>query len=205
MFGIGEEIGFSFDEYRRLRISVPEEYLPLAAWLHTDAQPNVAELDKLAALLERSKAEQRSWLGNGCSLDLINDLVLLESLYDRWDRLVLPASLFWPVLQGLRDFLVSTAQEPGLRRPEGYPEVFRATTEYRNPETGRLSYVDHTYYPLSWSEEDVARAGDGAWQSEALVVDERTGAWSGIWGGLEIAGYCDPATKTVQTYFPVLF
>jgi hypothetical protein len=205
MFGIGDAITFTFDEFRRLRISAPEAHLPLAAWLHTDVQPNISAIDQLTGLLRRAQAEQRTWLGNGCSLDLINDVVLLESLYDRWPRLVLPQSQFWPVLEGLRGFLVSTAQEPSLQRPEDYPEVSRDTTDHRNPNTGRLSYLDHTYFPRTWSTQDVIRAGEGAWQSPQLVRDERTGAWSGIWGNLELAGYYDPATGQALTYFPVLF
>ena len=205
MFGIGDGIEFRFDEHRRLRFSVPGEFLPLAAWLHTDAQPDAGQLARLIALLERAKAEDRTWYGNGCSLDLVNDVVLLESLYGRWERAVLPESLFWPVLHGLREFVAGAAAEPGLRRPADYPEVFRAAGTRRSPVNGRVSYVDHTYFPAGWRIEDVHRSAELAWQSPELVVDEKTGAWSGMAGPLEIAGYCDPATGEVQTYFPVLF
>ncbi|RZQ61926.1 EndoU domain-containing protein [Amycolatopsis suaedae] len=205
MFGIGDEITFTYDEFRRLRISVPEELLPLAAFLHTDVQPNIAAMDDFAGFVRLAQAEQRTWLGNGCALDLVNDVVLLESLYDRWPRLTIPASLFWPVLEGLRGFLISSAQAPRLQRPAGYPAVTRATTEFNHPDSGRVSYVDHTYFPRTWTREDVIRAGEGAWQSPQLVTDEKTGAWSGMWGNLELAGYHDPATGQALTYFPVLF
>ncbi|WP_039923736.1 hypothetical protein [Amycolatopsis decaplanina] len=205
MFGVGEAVIFTFDEDRRLRISVPEEHLPLAAWLHTDVQPNIAAIDGLAGVLKRAETEQRTWLGNGCSLDLINDLVLLESRYGRWPRQVVPQSFFWPVLEGLRSFLVTTAQEPALQRPPGYPDVRRAVTEERDPGSGRVSYVDFTYFPPTWTKDDVIRAAEGAWQSPELVQDEKTGAWSGKWGELELAGYYDPATGEALTYFPVLF
>ncbi|RKT84499.1 EndoU nuclease [Saccharopolyspora antimicrobica] len=204
MFGIGDSIHFTFDEHRRQRISVPEPFLPLAAWLHTDVQPNLAALDGLIEQLRHCRQIERRLLGNGCSIDFVNDVVLLESLYRTWQRCVIPQSLFWPVLDGLRNFLIGTAAEPGLARPAGLPEPTRMTTEVpaRNNQSPHL--VDHTYFPVSWSEQEVAQAGDGAWASPELIYDQATGAWSGMWRGMELAGYYDVATGEALTYFPVL-
>jgi hypothetical protein len=204
MFGIGDSIEFTFDAHRRLRVSAPADHLPLAAWLTTDAQPHLYGLDHLVGLLQHCQREGRTLMGNGCSVDLVNNLVLVESLYGRWPRAVIPDSLFWPVLEGLHRFLVGAAQEPILARPTDYPEAFRATTEYQDPGAPRPVVVDHTYFPLDWTVEEVVAAGEGAWQSPETVCDPHTGTWSGMWRNLELAGYYDPGTGEALTYFPVI-
>jgi hypothetical protein len=75
-----------------------------------------------------------------------------------------------------------------LVRPDGRPPIL----------------VDHTFFPPDWSPEAVRAAAEGAWQGEDACFDVRTGAWSGLWRGLELAGYFDPDTGSVLTYFPVL-
>ncbi len=90
-----------------------------------------------------------------------------------------------------------------LSRPADYPAVSRQATLRETP-AGPAALVDHTYFPREWSEQDVRAAGEGAWNSPEALYDEQTGAWSGLWHGLELAGYFDPAAGTVQTYFPVL-
>ncbi|NUT48464.1 MAG: hypothetical protein HOV94_14315 [Saccharothrix sp.] len=204
MFDIGDSIGFAFDEHRRLRVSAPADHLPLAAWLTTDAQPHLYGLDHLADLLQRCRHEDCRLVGNGCSIDFVNDVVLLESTYGRWPRAVIPESVFWPVLEGLHRFLVAAAPEPALARPADYPEAFRAATGHQEPGTPRPIVVDHTYFPLDWTEEEVAESGEGAWQSREAIRDPHTGTWSGMWRNLELAGYYDPATGEALAYFPVI-
>ncbi|WP_231648706.1 EndoU domain-containing protein [Saccharothrix sp. NRRL B-16348] len=204
MFGIGDSIEFTFDGQRRLRVSVPADYLPLAAWLTTDAQPHLSGLDHLVGLIRHCQREGRTLVGNGCSVDLVNDVVLLESSYGRWPRAVIPESLFWPVLEGLHGFMAGAAREPTLARPADYPEVFRATTEHQDSGAARPVVVDHTYFPLDWTNEDVMAAGEGAWQSPETIRDPHTGTWSGVWRNLELAGYYDPGTGEALTYFPVI-
>jgi hypothetical protein len=204
MFEIGEQVGFAFDEQRRLRISVPEGYLPLAAWLHTDAQPNLQALDGLGELLRQCEQHGRTLLGNGCAIAFSGDLVMLESLYERWPRTAVPREFFWAVLSGLRNFLVATSGIPELARPQEYPAVTRALREVDRPDGGPKLLVDHTYFPPEWSDQEVREAGEGAWQSPECVLHEETGVWSGMWRGLELAGYYNPATGEPQVYFPVL-
>ncbi|MFD0206046.1 MULTISPECIES: EndoU domain-containing protein [Saccharothrix] len=204
MFGIGDSIEFTFDEHRRLRVSVPADYLSLAAWLTTDAQPHLSGLDHLVGLLRHCQREGRTLVGNGCSVDLVNDVVLLESSYARWPRAVIPDSLFWAVLEGLHGFMAGAAREPTLARPADYPEAFRATTEHQDSGAARPAVVDHTYFPLNWTVEEVMEAGEGAWQSRELIRDPHTGTWSGMWRNLELAGYYDPETGEALTYFPVI-
>lgn len=204
MFDTGDSVVFTFDECRRLRITVPEHYRPLAAWLHTDAQPNLPALDELVAVLQRCRAQEQTWLGNGCSIDFVNGSVLLESLYGRWPRAVVPESVFWPVIAGLRAFLADTAAEPGLARPAGYPAVTRRSWEALAPGTRPPFVIDHTFFPGDWPLERVRAAGGGAWASPECLRDPETGTWSGMWEGLELAGYYDPASGEALTYFPVV-
>ncbi|WP_410664849.1 hypothetical protein [Amycolatopsis sp. lyj-84] len=89
----------------------------------------------------------------------------LESRYGRWSRQVVPQSFFWPVPEGLRNFLITTAHEPALERPRDYPDVRRTTTGKRDTGTGRTSYVDFTCFPPSRTGGEVIRAAEGAWQS----------------------------------------
>ncbi|NKQ56901.1 EndoU domain-containing protein [Amycolatopsis sp. K13G38] len=204
LFGVADSVAMSFDEHRRLRIVAPEQYLPLAAWLYTDVQPNLAVLDELAAVLRRCRQEERKYVGNGCSLDFVNNLVLLESRYETWERVVVPQSVFWPVLSGFRQFLASTAHLPLLEREPDYPEALRIRTDEHADGAPRPAVLDHTYFPRDWSEREVSEAGAGAWQSPGCLRDEATGAWSGMWRGLELAGYFDLATGEPLTYFPVI-
>lgn len=204
MFEIGEEVGFAFDEQRRLRISVPEAYLPLAAWLYTDAQPNLQALDGLGELLRQCRQVGRTLLGNGCSVTFVDELVVLESLYERWPRTAVPEKFFWMVLVSLRNFLMATSTAQELARPEEYPVVTRALSELEPPGGGPKVLVDHTYFPVEWSEREVREAGEGAWQSAECVLHAATGVWSGMWRGLELAGYYNPDTGEAQVYFPVL-
>ncbi|WIX83011.1 EndoU domain-containing protein [Amycolatopsis carbonis] len=203
-FDIGESVSLAFDDQRRLRIMVPRELLPVAAWLYTDAQPNIAVLDRLGATLQRCRSEERTLVGNGCQVDFVNNIVVLESRYGRWPRKIVPQSVFWPVLNGLRSFLVAAAADPALARPADYPLAVPRIFEER-PDGGQKPYfVDYTYFPPEWSGEEVRAAGNGAWQSPTAVRDLETGVWSGMWRGLELAGYFDPATGEVLTFFPVI-
>lgn len=202
MLVVGDSITFAFDEFRRLRISAPQKYLPLAAFLRTDLQPDLAVLDQRVGLLRRAQREAKTWLGNGCSVDLVKDAVLLESLYGTWPPVEIPQASFWPVLERLRGFLVSTAGQP--RPPAGRFDLTRMVTEYRNPRTGRFCFVDHTYFPRDWTEQNVAYVGQQAWQSPQVIRDETTGTWSGLWRTLEVAGYYNVHTGEALSYFPVL-
>jgi hypothetical protein len=201
-FTPGGTLSLSFDEYRRMRVMTPPQMLPLAAWLYTDVQPNLAAMDQMVATLRRCRAEGLTLAGNGALVDFVSDIVVLESRYDTWPRHVVPQSVFWQVLSGVRAFLAGTAQQPLLARPPGYPLVLRSTNEH--VEDGRTYLVDYTYFPREWSTEQVRAAGDGAWASPQLVRDETTGLWSGMWQGLELAGYYDRATGEPFTYFPVI-
>ncbi|GAB3002785.1 EndoU domain-containing protein [Amycolatopsis acidiphila] len=204
MFDIGESVSLAFDEQRRLRVMVPQEYLPLAAWLYTDAQPNISVLDQLGAALQQCRGEERTLVGNGCLVDFVNDVVVLESRYGVWPRKVLPQSVFWPVLNGLRSFLVGTAGQPALARPADYPLAVARVFEQQADDGRKPFLVNYTYFPPEWSDEEVREAGTGAWQSPTVVRDEATGVWSGMWRGLELAGYFQPRTGEVLTYFPVV-
>lgn len=201
---VGDTIGLAFDDHRRLRIMAPEELLPLAAWLYTDAQPNLSVLDQLGATLRRCRTDELTLVGNGCMIDFVKDLVILESRYDRWPRKVLPQSVFWSVLNGLRSFLEATAGQPGLDRPEGYPLAPVRHFEDSAEDMRKPFCVSHTYFPVDWTADDVREAGQGAWTSPTVLRDETTGLWSGMWRELELAGYFDPSTGAVQTYFPVV-
>lgn len=203
-FDIGDSVSLVFDRHRRLRIMTPREYLPLAAWLYTDAQANSSVLDQLGAALERCRREDRTLIGNGCTIDFLNDVVVLESRYGRWPRKVLPQSVFWPVFNGLRSFLAASAGQPELARPANYPLAVSRVFEEK-PDDGSKSFlVNYTYFPPTWSEDEVRSAGNGAWQSPTAVRDAETGLWSGMWRGLELAGYFDPENGDVQTFFPVI-
>ncbi|AHH99142.1 hypothetical protein [Kutzneria albida] len=204
MFTTGDEITFSHDQWRRLRITMLPAYRPLAAWLHTDVQPNLAALDQFAEVLGQAATNRETVNGNGCWIEFRPNDVVIGSLYDRWEPLPVPTGLFWPVLSGLRGFLLGAAAEPGLTRPDGYPAVSRMTTRRPPPTGGRPVLVDRTYFPPEWSEQQVQQAAAGAWGSAEALYDEHTGTWSGLWCGGELAGYYDPATGTVQSYFPVL-
>jgi hypothetical protein len=204
MFGTGTSIALSFDAQRRLRIIAPENHLPLAAWLHTDVQPNLASLNEFIAVLQRARQEERTLVGNGCTVDFVNDLVLLESRYETWPRQVVPQNVFWPVVQGLRAFLANTARAPFLQRPPGYPAALRMTSEHLVEGIPKPVFVNYTYFPREWSVEEVTQAGEGAWHSAELVADPATGTWSGMWRGVELAGYYDVTTGEVLTYFPVI-
>lgn len=204
MFEIGDSVAMSFDARRRLRIMTPEKYLPLAAWLHTDVQPNLAALDELVAVLQRCRQQERTLIGNGCTVDFVNDLVLLESRYDTWPRQVVPQDVFWPVLQGMRAFLVTTARFSALTRPADYPPAVRTTTEHRIEDVRKPVFVNHTYFPPNWSIEEVREASTAAWGSPDLVADQTTGAWSGMWRGMEVAGYYDVSTGEAFAVFPVI-
>ncbi|MBB4686987.1 hypothetical protein [Amycolatopsis jiangsuensis] len=203
-FQVDDAVSLSFDEHRRLRIRAPREYLPLAAWLYADAQPNLAALDGLGQLLEQSRGEQLTLVGNSCLVDFVNDLVLLESRYDLWPRTVLPQQVFWTVVNGFRRYLADNAGQPLLTRPAGYPDAQRYTFRHTSDEDGKQYLVDQTYFPRSWSPEEVRAAADGAWASPELVLDEQTGVWSGMWRGLEIAGCYHSGEREVLTYFPVI-
>lgn len=203
-FDLGEAVSLAFDDQRRLRIMTPPEFLPLAAWLYTDAQPNISVLDQLGAALQRCRAEERTLVGNGCLLDFVNDVVVLESRYGRWPRKIVPQSVFWPVLNGLRSFLVATAGQPALARPAGYPLAVPRLFEQQADDGRKPFLVNYTYFPPDWSDDEVRAAGNGAWKSPTVVRDEVTGVWSGMWRDLELAGYFDPATGEVQTFFPVI-
>ncbi|GAA3536827.1 hypothetical protein GCM10022222_20700 [Amycolatopsis ultiminotia] len=201
---VGDDLSLSFDEHRRLRIRAPREYLPLAAWLYTDAQPNLAALDGLGQLLEQCRGAELTLIGNSCLVDFVNDLVLLESRYDLWPRAVLPQRDFWAALNGFRRYLVDNAGQPLLTRPADYPEALRYTFGHTAEDSGKHYLVDQTYFPSSWSADEVRAAADGAWASPDVVLDEQTGVWSGMWRNLEIAGCYEPAEREVLTYFPVI-
>ncbi|GAA0616538.1 hypothetical protein GCM10010174_38130 [Kutzneria viridogrisea] len=204
MFDTGEEISFGYDQWHRLRITMVPDYRPLAAWLHTDVQPNLAALDQFSRVLRQAASNRETVNGNGCWIDFQPAGVLIGSLYDRWQPLPVPEALFWPVLSGLRAFLLNSAADPALARPDGYPAVGRMTTHRTPPTGGRPALVDRTHFPPDWSAQEVQEAATGAWHSAEARYDEQTGAWSGLWRDLELAGYYDPATGAVHTYFPVL-
>lgn len=201
-FALGEPLSLSFDEYRRLRVMTPPQMLPLAAWLYTDVQPNLAAVDRMLAALQRCRAEGLSLIGNGGLVDFLNEAVVLESRYGTWERHVVPQTAFWQVLNGVRAFLSGTANQPLLARPADYPLALRGSSTY--VEEGRTYLVEYTYFPEGWSPEQVRAAGDGAWASPQLLRDEATGLWSGMWQGLELAGYYDTKTGEPLTYFPVI-
>lgn len=201
-FTLGEGLSLSFDEHRRLRVMAPQQMLPFAAWLYTDVQPNLAAVDQMLGTLQRCRAEGLTLIGNGALVDFVNEVVVLESRYDTWDRHVIPQSVFWPALTGVREFLAGTAGQPSLARPAGYPLALRSSSTHI--EEGRTCLVEYTFFPSAWSVEQVHAAGDGAWASPQLVRDEMTGLWSGMWHGLELAGYYDKATGEPLTYFPVI-
>ena len=204
LFGLGTSIAMSFDVQRRLRIIAPENLISLAAWLYTDVQPNIAGLDELEKVLRRCWAEERTLVGNGCNVDFVNDLVLLENRFGTWARQVVPQHVFWSVFQGFRAFLVATAHAPVLVRPAGYPQALRMTMDQRLDDGGKRVLVNYTYFPADWPVDEVKQAGNGAWQSRDALRDNRTGAWSGTWRGLELAGYFDVGTGEVLTYFPII-
>ncbi|MFD1052407.1 hypothetical protein ACFQ1S_45900, partial [Kibdelosporangium lantanae] len=89
-----------------------------------------------------------------------------------------------------------------LARPDDYPLLQRGFTEHE--EDGRRYLVDYTYFPADWSADQAQEAEDGAWASPELVRDEVTGLWSGMWQGMELAGYYDSATDKVLVSFPVI-
>ncbi|MFI5612656.1 hypothetical protein [Amycolatopsis sp. NPDC051903] len=198
LFGPGDELTFAFDETGRLRIAVPEEQLPLAAFLYTDAQSDAHAVGELAGLLRRAQREAKTWLGNGCSVDLTGDVAVLDSLYGTWPRATFPQPVFWSALEGLQRFL---GESGGAAPTTG---VTRAATEYRNLKNGRFCFVDRTYFPSDWSPAAITEAGTRAWAAGETLRDPATGAWSGSFGGLEIAGYYRPSTGEPLTYFPVL-
>jgi hypothetical protein len=198
----GDELSLSFDEYRRLRVVAPPPMQPLAAWLYTDVQPNLSAVDQMWVALEHCRDEGVTFVGNGCLVDFVNDVVVLESRYGTWPRHVVPQQVFWSVLAGLRAFLAGTCGLPMLARPDNYPTVLRGTVDH--VEDDRKYLVDHTYFPIEWSADQVRAAADGAWASPQLVRDEATGLWSGMWEGLELAGYYDRATGEALVYFPVI-
>lgn len=204
LFGVGTSIEMAFDARRRLRIIAPEHLIPLAAWLYTDVQPNIAGLDEFGKALQRCRAEESTLVGNGCNVDFVNDLVLVENRFGTWTRQVVPQHVFWSIFGSFRSFLVATAQAPVLRRPAGYPPALRLTAERPLDDGDKPVLVNHTYFPVDWSIAEVRQAGDGAWQSEEVLRDRLTGAWSGMWRGLELAGYYDVGTGEVLTYFPVV-
>ncbi|WIX83960.1 EndoU domain-containing protein [Amycolatopsis carbonis] len=90
-----------------------------------------------------------------------------------------------------------------VRRAPAETGITRKASEYRNLKNGRFSFVDHTYFPPDWTPEAVSAAGTAAWSSPDVLRDPATGAWSGSFADLEIAGYHNPATGEVLTYFPV--
>jgi hypothetical protein len=204
MFTIGDSVAMSFDALRRLRIMVPEQYLPLAAWLHTDVQPNLASLDQLVGMLQRCRQEERTLIGNGCTVDFINDLVLLENRFGIWPRQVVPQDVFWPVLRGMRAFLVDMARSFGLARPVNYPPSVRATIPQQLEDVRKPVFVTLTYFPPNWSTRQVQEAGAGAWASPELIADQTTGAWSGVWRDMEVAGDYNVATGEALNVFPVI-
>jgi hypothetical protein len=204
MFIDDDGITFGFDQWRRLRMTMLPGYRPLAAWLYTDVQPNLFAFDSFLDLLVQAERNAGTVQGNGCWVEFRPADVVLVSLYDRWSPLAVPRELFWPVLAGLHDFLSRTAKAPDLARPPDYPVISRQANWRQPPDHGRPVLVDHTYFPREWSEQDVREAGEGAWRSAEALYDEHTGAWSGLWRGVELAGYYDPDTGRVQTYFPVL-
>ncbi|MEV6905032.1 EndoU domain-containing protein [Amycolatopsis sp. NPDC051372] len=134
----------------------------------------------------------------------MNELVLLENRYETWPRHVVPQRAFWSVLRGFRAFLATTVHTPALARPADYPVVLRMTTERQPGSGGKPVFINHTYFPADWTVDEVRQAGDGAWRSEEALRDEKTGAWSGVWRGLELAGYYNVGTGEVLTYFPVI-
>ncbi|WP_033292143.1 EndoU domain-containing protein [Amycolatopsis jejuensis] len=204
LFEAGDALSLSFDEHRRLRVKAPQESFALAAWLYADAQPNLAALDRLGQLLEQCRHEQATLVGNSCLIDFVNNVVVLESRYELWPRTVLPQTDFWTLLNGFRGYLAGTADQPRLARPADYPIALRQVVRHVPENSSKQYLVDQTYFPPSWSPEEVAAAGDGAWTSPQVVRDEQTGVWSGMWGALEIAGCYDADTGEVLTYFPVL-
>ncbi|GAB3897222.1 hypothetical protein GCM10029964_079730 [Kibdelosporangium lantanae] len=198
----GDQLALAFDEHRRLRLVVPQPMLPLAAWLYTDVQPNLSALDQTWVALEHCRDNGVTYVGNGCLVDFVNDVVVLESRYETWPRHVVPQQVFWSVLAGVRAFLAGTAGAPVLARPDDYPLLQRGFTEHE--EDGRRYLVDYTYFPADWSADQAQEAEDGAWASPELVRDEVTGLWSGMWQGMELAGYYDSATDKVLVSFPVI-
>jgi hypothetical protein len=209
MFSTGEEIAFGFDEWRRLRITVLPDYRPLAAWLHTDVQPNLAVVDGLGRLLGQAEQSVVTVHGNGCRVRFRPADVVIDSQFGRWPPLAVPRSLFWPVLSGLRSFLADFLADAESAANPAEPELpgarpFRRAEWRTPPDGGPPALVDHTYFPPDWSEADVRAAGQGAWRSAEALFDEPTGTWSGLWHDLELAGYYDPATGSPLTYFPVL-
>jgi hypothetical protein len=204
VFTTADEITFGFDEWRRLTITMLPAYRPLAAWLHTDVQPNLAALDTFVGVLGQADRDGMVVNGNGCAVAFPAEHIMLTSLYDHWSPLSVPRALFWPALTGLRAFVAEVRGARGLARPLDYPLVSRDVYRHVPPEGGPPVLVDHTYFPRHWSPELVREAGEGAWRSQEAWYDSETGAWSGLWRGLEVAGYFDPATGSPQTYFPVL-
>ncbi|MEV4604318.1 EndoU domain-containing protein [Amycolatopsis sp. NPDC049253] len=197
LFGTGDSLAFAFDESRRLRISAPADQLPLAAFLYTDAQADAHTVGQLVGLLRRAQREAKTWLGNGTSVVFTGDRVELESLYGTWPRAVFPQQVFFAALESLHRFLLSSGASPAETG------ITRKASEYRNLKNGRFSFVDHTYFPPDWTPEAVSAAGTAAWSSPDVLRDPATGAWSGTFADLEIAGYHNPETGEVLTYFPV--
>ncbi|MEW2505381.1 EndoU domain-containing protein [Amycolatopsis sp. NPDC047767] len=197
LFGTGDSLTFAFDESRRLRISAPPGQLPLAAFLYTDAQADAATVGQLIGLLRRAQREAKTWLGNGTSVTFTGEDVGLESLYGTWPHTVVPQHVFFAALESLHRFLLASGATPAETG------ITRRASEYRNLKNGRFTFVDHTYFPPDWTPEAVSAAGTAAWSSPDVLRDPATGAWSGTFADLEIAGYHNPATGEVLTYFPV--
>ncbi|AOS65116.1 EndoU domain-containing protein [Actinoalloteichus hymeniacidonis] len=198
-----ESIRFDFDDSRRLRIAMVDGLLPIAAWLHTDVQANLAGLESFGTLLTTAKAGGHTINGNGCAVRFEHGEVVLESLYDRWEPLRFSEDLLVAILTGLRAFLRDSAADPRLARAANFPEPTRMVTTHGRDD-GSTVLIDHTYFPQAWSPMQVQVAADAAWASDDFLFDEVTGVWSGTHEGLEFAGYYDPKTGVPQMYFPVV-
>ncbi|WP_031470495.1 EndoU domain-containing protein [Sciscionella sediminilitoris] len=199
MFDISEGIRFTLDEHPRLRLSVPVELRPLAAWLHTDAQANHGVLVEFGKGLRAAQLSGTQIIGNGWVIRPAPEGIELLPRYTGMDSFYVPDGVLWPVLEGIQGLLGGIDQQLRAEFPAPAHQVLRSVS--REPDG---SLRDHTYFPQALSERAVAEAGQQAWQSEETLIDESTGAWSGFWQGMEIAGYYDPASGQVQSYFPVM-
>lgn len=204
MFTTSDDITFGFDEWHRLRIGMLASYRPLAAWLHTDVQSNLAAVDTYIELLRRAQQDGITVNGNGCYVTFERDHITVASRYGRWTPLAVPEGLFWQVLNGLRGFLAGIQGAPGLARPGDRHDVTRTATLRHPANGGPPQLVDHTHFPKEWTKDMIREAGKAAWQSEQARYDMETGAWSGLWQGMELAGYYDPDQRKIQTYFPIM-
>lgn len=211
LFRTGDRLAFARDEWGRLRLTVPEDRLPFAAWLHGDVQANLSLADVYRSHLEAARAQpelsMRRVRGNGCQVSFWeNDWVELASVYERWAPAWILVSELFAMFDAWAGYLTAEARA-GWSRPEPLPAVYRGTVAFTNPETGTVgeqNVVDHTFFPDDWGEEDVVAAGRQAWESGAFAADLTTGAWSGMAGSLEIAGYLHPESWRVDTFYPVI-